>query len=195
MPRRQINYSKTIIYKLVCNDLNVKDLYVGHTTDFTRRKSAHKNACENTNGKAYNYKIYETIRKNGGWNCWSMIQIEEYPCKSLNEATARERYWFETLNANLNQIYPQRDDIEYGKYYRASHKVEIYERNKKYVESNREKVALNKKLNYEKIRDERLEKDKIKFTCDCGSVSRIQSKSRHLKTLKHLDWITQNEPH
>ena len=34
MPRKEIDYSKTVIYKIVCNDLNVKDVYVGHTTDF-----------------------------------------------------------------------------------------------------------------------------------------------------------------
>ena len=42
MPRKPINYKKVIIYKLVCNDLSVKDLYVGHTTDFTNRKKVIK---------------------------------------------------------------------------------------------------------------------------------------------------------
>ena len=42
MPRKEIDYSKTVIYKIVCNDLNVKDVYVGHTTDFTKRKATHK---------------------------------------------------------------------------------------------------------------------------------------------------------
>jgi len=34
MPIRATDYSKTIIYKLVCNDPNVMEMYVGHTTDF-----------------------------------------------------------------------------------------------------------------------------------------------------------------
>ena len=37
MPKLPIDYSKTIIYKIICCDLNIKDCYVGHTTDFTRR--------------------------------------------------------------------------------------------------------------------------------------------------------------
>ena len=42
MPKNNINYSNTIIYKIVCNDLNVKELYIGSTTDFYNRKSNHK---------------------------------------------------------------------------------------------------------------------------------------------------------
>jgi hypothetical protein len=38
MPKQPINYENTIIYKIVCNNLNINDCYVGHTTDFTRRK-------------------------------------------------------------------------------------------------------------------------------------------------------------
>ena len=51
MPKLPIDYSKTIIYKIVCNDTNITDCYVGHTTDFTRRKQLHKNDCNNPNGK------------------------------------------------------------------------------------------------------------------------------------------------
>ena len=46
MPRKPIDYSKTISYKIVCNDLSITDCYVGHTTDFTKRKSHHKSDCK-----------------------------------------------------------------------------------------------------------------------------------------------------
>ena len=42
MPLIPIDYSKTIIYKIVCNDLNICVVYVGSTTDFIRRKNEHK---------------------------------------------------------------------------------------------------------------------------------------------------------
>ncbi len=91
MPRTNINYQNTIIYKIVCNDLNIKDLYVGHTTDFKRRKSEHKKKVGNINDdKSYNFKVYKTIRDNGGWDNWSMIEIEKYPCNDSKKATARE---------------------------------------------------------------------------------------------------------
>jgi predicted GIY-YIG superfamily endonuclease len=42
MPRTPINYENTVFYKIVCKDLNLNYCYVGHTTDFIRRKTAHK---------------------------------------------------------------------------------------------------------------------------------------------------------
>ena len=106
MPKKEIDYQNTIIYKIVCNDLNVKDVYVGHTTNFTKRKTRHKYDCINHNSKKRNLKVYETIRDNGGWENWSMIEIEKYNCNDCNEACSRERYWYELLNANLNMICP-----------------------------------------------------------------------------------------
>lgn len=57
MPRKEIDYSKTVMYKIVCNDLTVKDCYVGSTTDFTNRKGQHKSCCINENLKNYNLKV------------------------------------------------------------------------------------------------------------------------------------------
>jgi predicted GIY-YIG superfamily endonuclease len=45
MPRQPINHENTHFYKICCNDLNVKDIYVGHTTDFRKRKTQHKDRC------------------------------------------------------------------------------------------------------------------------------------------------------
>jgi len=64
MPKDAIGYSNTIIYKIFCNDTSVTDIYVGHTTNFIKRKYQHKVLC-NTGKKL---KIYDLIRKNGGWD-------------------------------------------------------------------------------------------------------------------------------
>ena len=109
MTKTNIDYSKTIIYKIVCNDLNVKEIYVGHTTDFTKRKNHHKHYCNSGNTKR---SVYEYIRQNGGWMNWSMLEIEKYSCKDGNEARTRERHWIETLKANLNCTIPIRTEIE-----------------------------------------------------------------------------------
>jgi hypothetical protein len=42
MPPKKIDYSKLIIYKLVCKELKVKDVYVSTTTIFRRQKTEHK---------------------------------------------------------------------------------------------------------------------------------------------------------
>ena len=146
MPRTSVNYQNTIIYKIVCNDLNVKDLYVGHTTDFKRRKSEHRKKTINENDtQSYNFKIYKIIRENGGWDNWSMIEIEKYPCNDSNEATTRERYWFEDLQANLNTHYPQRTKKEYI----VQNKEKIKEAYKEYCEQNKEKLSEMHKDYYE----------------------------------------------
>lgn len=99
MPRIKINYQNTIIYKIVCNDINVKDLYIGSTTDFKRRKSEHKRwSLTPLEG------LYRCIFNNGGWSNWSMIEIEKYSCNDGNEAKKRERFWIEELKATLNII-------------------------------------------------------------------------------------------
>ena len=42
MPKENIDYSNTIIYKIRCKDINVSDIYIGHTTNFVKRKNQHK---------------------------------------------------------------------------------------------------------------------------------------------------------
>ena len=77
MPKTPIDYSKTIIYKLVHKeDYDNVNVYVGSTTDFIKRKNQHKNSCINEKQKGYNEKKYQYIRDNGGWNEWNMIEIE-----------------------------------------------------------------------------------------------------------------------
>ena len=61
MPRKPIDYSKTIIYKIVCKNPEIKHLYVGHTTDITTRKRLHKQDClrkckKDTNKLCYNQR-------------------------------------------------------------------------------------------------------------------------------------------
>ena len=94
MPRTPIDNSKTLIYKLVHkDDLENKNIYIGSTTDFRRRKNAHKTTCTNPKSKPYNNKVYQQIRENDGWDTWVMVEIEKFPCTDKREADARERYW------------------------------------------------------------------------------------------------------
>lgn len=108
MPRTSVDYSNTVIYKIVCKDVAITDLYVGSTTDFTKRKSQHKRSCNNPTDNDYNQTKYQCIRSNGGWENWDMLEIEKSPCSDGNEARTRERYWYEQLNANLSCFKPIR---------------------------------------------------------------------------------------
>ena len=164
MPRKAIDYQKVIIYKLVCNDLAVKDLYVGHTTDFTNRKKSHKSCSLNANYTGYNFKVYKMIRDSGGWNNWSMIKIEKYPCNDNNEARSRERYWYEVLNANMESCCPtfnleKRKD--YKKDYYVQNKDKVNENNKDYYVQNKDKL-IEKHKDY---RDQNKDKINEKYKC------------------------------
>jgi len=94
------------MYKIVCKDLNVKDCYVGHTTDMTKRKCGHKHVCNNEKNKDHNLKIYKIIRENGGWDNWTMVLVETFPCKDKHEACRRERELYEELDAKMNTLRP-----------------------------------------------------------------------------------------
>ena len=207
MTKKVIDYSKTIIYKIVCNDLEKTEVYVGHTTDFTKRKYGHKSTCYNEKNKNHNLKIYQYIRENGGWDNFSMIEIEKYTCNDGNEARARERYWFETLNAKLNMFRPisteeekvncvklyfkehQEEIHENRKLYREEHREELCEKSKLYNKEHQEEIKQYKKLYYKENHEEISEKAKQKYICDCGGKYTKPKLSRHTKSKKHQNYI------
>ena len=106
MPKNEIDYSNTIIYKITCKDTEIKDVYVGHTTNFVQRKHAHKQSCINPNSQNYDCKLYNTIREKGGWSNWRMEIINFFNCYDHYEARQKEQEYFISLNANLNSIEP-----------------------------------------------------------------------------------------
>ena len=110
MPKENIDYSNTVIYKIYCNDKTINDVYVGHTTNFTKRKHQHKLCCSNLNN---NFKIYSTIREHGGWDNWNMIEIAKYNCKDKTEARIKEQEHYTELNSSLNSCPPYVDKNKY----------------------------------------------------------------------------------
>ena len=168
MPRNAIDYSNTIIYKLCCNDPSITDVYVGHTTNFTRRKQEHKACCNNPKGKNYNFYVYEFIRDHGGFENWDMIVLETKSCTDGNDARKLEREWFENkgARATLNGCRPiiSKDEIlEYNKIYNHEHRDEINEKHKIYYHENREECNEKMKIYYQEHMDEILEKKKIYY--------------------------------
>ena len=105
MPKTPIDWSRTVIYKLICDDQQ-DFLYVGSTTDFTKRKYQHKAACTNETYKSYNLKVYQQIRGIcGGWENITMVEIERFTeCIDGNDSRKREQFWIDELKANANSI-------------------------------------------------------------------------------------------
>ena len=157
------DYKNTIMYKIVCNDLSVTDCYVGHTINMTKRKCKHKHACNNMDDKAHNLKIYQIIRENGGWSNWSMILVEEFPCKDKNEACKREREVYEELDSKMNTRRPYRTQEEHKqqfKQYYQDHKEKIEQYHKQYYEDHQEEIKQHGKKYREDHKEEIAEKSK-----------------------------------
>jgi len=178
MPKVPTDYSKTIIYKIVCNDLNVNECYIGHTTNFIKRKGQHKSNCNNINGKSYNLNVYNYIRENGGWDNFSMIEIEKYPCNDKREAEAQERYFLEQLGATLNsQKRPITSDkekknkkYEKDKRYRTKYEEKIKEKKKQYYEENKHKINEKRKEIYKN------KKEYLKEKVECEICNKTLSR-------------------
>lgn len=188
------NYAKTIIYKIVCKDINIKKIYGGHTTNIIKRRQQHKYSCNNPNYKKYNHCVYKFIRENGGWNNWDLIWCYDFPCNSKREAELEERNFIEKEKCELNSIKPyikeeekKENKKESNKKYSEANKDKLKEYRKKWNEENKE----YKKEKDKKYREENKEKISNKFTCICGSIITIHHKSTHYKTKKHIKFCQQ----
>jgi hypothetical protein len=106
MPKTDIDYSNTIIYKITCKDPAINEVYVGHTTNFVQRKYAHKQGCINTRSPGYKLKLYEVIRNHNGWDNWNMEIVNFFNCKDQYEARQKEQDYFILFKATLNSIEP-----------------------------------------------------------------------------------------
>ena len=192
------DYTKTIIYKLINYD-HPNLVYVGSTTNFTKRKQHHKERCLNPISKKYNLKIYVSIRKHGGWDNWNMIKICDYPCNNRREAEQEEDKYMIELKSNLHMrrayqteetkkaYMDSRKDIkkEYDKIRRTEKADEIKAKKCEAYQRDKEK---NRQKNIEKYHRDK-EKNTQMITCCCGVVMQKCRKSSHDKTKKHIKYI------
>jgi len=171
MPKVEIDYSNTIIYKITCKDPNVKELYVGHTTNFVQRKHNHKTSCNNPNSPYNKCKLYQVIRNNGGWNNWVMEIIDFFNCDNLYEARKKEEEYFISLNATLNS----NDPI-------SKNNFNITKKNQKIIVKNEENILKNElpSINGKKYKN-KYYCEKCDYTC-CKKFNM----NRHLTASKHI---------
>jgi len=151
MPKLPMDYSKCCIYRIEHVD-DEKLVYVGHTTSFDKRKTEHKNSCKNGKCKQHNYKLYQMIRENGGWDMFKMIEVEKYPCNDRREAERRENEVMKELKANMN-IYSsfrtEEENKDKKREYYELNKPKIQQQKKEYQEEHKEKIQEYNKEYYE----------------------------------------------
>ena len=160
-----VDYSNACIYKLVCKDSDVKDIYVGSTVNFKSRCRQHKYTCNTILNKDYNTKVYKYIRENGGWENWKMVKIcDVKPCLDNYDKIHAEQKYCDELKPKLNSLNPIHDVIKYksikvayNKEYRLKNldKIKLWHKqyNKAYQEKNKEELKIYRKAYLEKNRD------------------------------------------
>ena len=200
------------IYKISCQDSEIKECYVGSTEDFSQRCRTHKSRCNNTNDAKHNYKLYKYVRANGGFDNFIIEQIID--CEIENRYDA-ELYYFKLLNPTLNTKFPKRSSKDYY----IDNREQIREQHKQYYNDNKQQISKQQKQHYfdnkehyqqyhkqyyndnkqqkleqnkqyyENNKQQILEQRKIKIDCDCGNKYTPNNKTRHLKSTKHQNYI------
>jgi hypothetical protein len=196
------------VYKLCCRDLEVKEIYVGSTSNLKNRKHGHKRSCTIETDKDYNSPVYTFIRANGGFHNWDLIQIERVEFNTRFELHARERHYIELLRATLNKQIPTRtkkeyydehkeeqkeivkkyyednkdQKKEYQKEYYIENKNQINEKAKEYRETHKEKYKEKDKKYYEKNKEEI--KEKVKKYYETHKEERLQKDKKYYEENK-----------
>ena len=185
-----VNYKQGKIYKIECNVTGL--IYIGSTCKkkLSGRMTEHRSSYKKyLNGKKKYYSVFKTMENKD----YDIILIEDYPCKSKDQLFARERYYtneIECVNIRKNQgrcleLGKKEYDKERQKEYREKNVDKIKDYHKEYNKENAGRI----KIKYKEYRDKNEDKRYEKFTCPCGGKYCYSSRSRHLKTKKHLKYL------
>jgi hypothetical protein len=157
-------------YKFVCINNDINSCYVGSSANIKKRRTTHKSNCHNENNKNYNNKIYQTIRENGGWSNWKIVEFATRDNITKREAEQIEEEYRVELKADMN-TYCAFTSPEQRKEY-------CKEYDKKYREDNKERLA---------------EKRKEKYSCPCGGRYTNMHKAEHFRSQKHQKYINSQQ--
>ena len=191
--KKGIDYSKSKIYRIVCDTTGLT--YIGSTVEtlsnrLSKHKSHYKHYLKYKNPFITSFKILEN-------NNYKIILIDNCPCNSKEELHREERKYIETIEC-VNKVIPGRTGKEYcedNKFKRQQKSKEYYENNKEkelirqknYYQKNKDKL----KENYEKKKDEIIEKRKEKIECNFCKKIMLKTNIRiHQKTLNCLKFQT-----
>lgn len=175
------------IYKIVVGQSN--QCYVGSTFNslIKYRFRHHKEDYRRfKNGTASKVSVYDLFDKYGIENC-KMILIKEYLVVDRLHLKMYEQLWINKLNT-INQVncftmLKKHHRKIQNKKYRDNNKEKEKQRLKEYRDNNKEKIMEYREKN--KARDRLRSGEKIK--CEkCNCEMRRDSKSKHLKSKKHL---------
>ena len=178
-----VNYQEGLIYKIAHKYSPY--VYIGSTTNFNRRKSQHKECCNNKNSTRHNFKVYQIIRECGGWDNFEMVLVAKCPCDDKKELHAKEFEYQQLFHANLN-TQDAVADPEWQKKYNEKHYEEIKKYKKIYREKNKEYYQKYRQENREKLNL----KQSQKVECECGCIITKTNIYTHRKSQRHINLMS-----
>tara|TARA_Y100001978_G_C23658297_1_gene417248 strand:- start:562 stop:1296 length:735 start_codon:yes stop_codon:yes gene_type:complete len=153
------DYSKTVIYKIICKDTTIIESYGGHSVDLYYRTSRHKSSCNNPNDKCYNSYVYQFIRENGGWDNWDVVWQYNYPCNNKTEALEEEKKFIAVNNCELNSINPLSTEEEKKQKQKETKRKTYAENKEAIIETIKQKYAEKIENETEEEKTERKRKE------------------------------------
>jgi len=178
---------KYVIYKIVCNNIEVPYIYVGSTKDFTERIRMHK--CDSKRKMKAHRKVYRIIKDHGGWDNFSFVKLETCVCESKAEAVKIEQKYYDELNENkMNTIRPmitseesKKVMAEYSKQYNIDNKISIKEQRTQYQNNNKETISTHK--------SEKIHCEVCDFYHNRSNIARHNKSPTHQNNIKILQSI------
>jgi hypothetical protein len=164
-----VNYANGKIYKI---ESNIGDkIYIGSTTkaQLSMRMSGHRAdyKCWKA-GKAGLVTAYHLFDEYGIENC-KIVLLEDCPCESKDQLSAREAHYIRTLEC-VNKTIPLRTRAEY----RQDNRDDLAEKEKKYREAHRETIREKDKKYYDSHRDEILVQRKAYAAANQAEIAEYQ---------------------
>ena len=190
-----VNYSSAKIYSI--RSFQSDQIYIGSTTTSLNVRLAHhrKDYKRYLNGNFSYMTSFELIKLD---DCYIEL-IEEFPCQNREQLHKKEGEHIRKTPNCVNRRIAGRTGTEYrqdnadkcnqrSKQYRQDnpdYNKQYYENNK---QSRKQQMKQWRQDNKEHVRDYQ----KQPYTCECGAVIWLNSKSRHLKTKKHIDYTSES---
>jgi len=137
--------------------------------------------------------------------CSSHLLDIDFICETLEDnitdcnLTLREQYWYDLYrekcgNLLVNVCRP----LNKPKDYYQQHKDEIIERNKEYYQQNAEERRKYqnhyRQQHIDEIKEKRKKYTQQKYNCECGTIISLDSKKRHFKSQKHINYLSTTTP-
>jgi len=187
--------------------------YYGSTSNFIKRKNYHN----------YNYKRWVEDGRPSKCECksvyildngdWKMEKIDEIigerweakkkegeyqknnDCVNVRKENRTVKEWYKDNKERYKQKYKDNKDkiLEKSIERYKKNKQKYLEKNKQYYEKHKAELNEKKKQYYEKHKDELNEKNKQKIICECGAESTKNHISRHRKSKKHINLLSNNQ--